>query len=303
MTNRPSRAAQPVRRTDAGRGSGKRRVVRRRSPLLAFFKFIVVVAALALFFWWQQNGIVTEEIHVSGAPAGFDGYRIVLISDVHAKQFGEDNKILLEKTAALRPDMIAVVGDLYHEAAQIDMIPALAAGLTKIAPTYYVTGNHEWAVGDVPKLKELLTQCGVTVLSNEYLTLSRNGDTVALLGADDLNGRADQKTIGELADQAREEKGEDAYLLLLSHRNNRYQEYQTARVDLTLAGHAHGGLIRLPGTDGLIGPHREWFPEYTAGRYDLTHGQMVVSRGLGNQFPAFRLFNRPDLPVVILEGS
>lgn len=303
MTNRPSRAAQSVGRTPTGRGFGKRRAVRRRSPLVAFFKLIVVVVALALFFWWQQNGIVTKEILVSGAPAGFDGYRIVLISDVHAKEFGEGNKILLEKTAALRPDMIAVVGDLYHEAEQITMIPALATGLAQIAPTYYVTGNHEWAVGDVPKLKELLTQCGVTVLSNETTTLERNGDFLVLMGADDLNGRADQKTIGQMAGQVRQEKGENAYLLLLSHRNNRYQEYQNARIDLTLAGHAHGGLIRLPGTDGLIGPHREWFPEYTAGRYDLAYGQMVVSRGLGNQLPAFRLFNRPDLPVVVLKGS
>lgn len=74
-------------------------------------------------------------------------------------------------------------------------------------------------------------------------------------------------------------------------------------MDLTLAGHSHGGLIRLPFTDGLIGPQREFLPEYTAGRYDLEVGQMVVSRGLGNQFPAFRLFNRPHLPLVILESG
>ena len=67
-------------------------------------------------------------------------------------------------------------------------------------------------------------------------------------------------------------------------------------MDLTLAGHAHGGLIRLPGTDGLVGPKREILPHYTAGLYDLSYGQMVVSRGLGNQFPCFRLFNRPDVP-------
>ena len=91
------------------------------------------------------------------------------------------------------------------------------------------------------------------------------------------------------------------YTVLLSHRNNHYAQYAEARADLTLSGHAHGGLIRLPGTAGLIGPKRELWPAYTAGLYDLDYGQMVVSRGLGNQFPCFRLFNRPDVPLVVLE--
>ena len=53
-------------------------------------------------------------------------------------------------------------------------------------------------------------------------------------------------------------------------------------------------------TDGLVGPKRELFPQYTAGLYDLSYGQMVVSRGLGNQFPCFRLLNRPDVPLGVL---
>lgn len=130
--------------------------------------------------------------------------------------------------------------------------------------------------------------------------LERGGDRIALLGAEDSNGYADQKTIAELSEEVRQEQG-DVYKILLSHRNTRIEEYVDAHIDLTLCGHAHGGLIRLPGTDGLIGPHREFFPSYTAGLYDLPYGQLVASRGLGNQFPAFRLFNRPDVPVVVLE--
>ena len=107
-------------------------------------------------------------------------------------------------------------------------------------------------------------------------------------------------TVAQLLDQVRAEQGE-VYTILLSHRNNHYAQYAEARADLTLSGHAHGGLIRLPGTDGLIGPKRELWPAYTAGLYDLDYGQMVVSRGLGNQFPCFRLFNRPDVPLVVLE--
>ena len=240
--------------------SRRRRRRRRSGCLTRFLAFVLVVAALAGWFWWQQNGLSSEEIEVASAPDGFAGYRIVLISDLHAKEFGAGNEKLI----------------------------------------YYVTGNHEWAAHAVQELEPLLEENGVHVLSNTYVMLERGGDRIALLGAEDSNGYADQKTIAELSEEVRQEQG-DVYKILLSHRNTRIEEYVDAHIDLTLCGHAHGGLIRLPGTDGLIGPHREFFPSYTAGLYDLPYGQLVASRGLGNQFPAFRLFNRPDVPVVVLE--
>ena len=261
---------------------------------------VVVLAVLVGFFWWQQNGLSSETLSVPAAPDGFAGTRIAVVSDLHGKEFGEDNERLLDYIRDLEPDCIAVVGDLLHEEAQLAMVPAVARGLAAIAPTYYVTGNHEWAAGVAPQLEELLTDYGVTVLSNEYVMLEQGGDRIALVGAEDPNGYADQPTVAQLLDQVRAEQGA-VYTILLSHRNNHYAQYAEARADLTLSGHAHGGLIRLPGTDGLIGPKRELWPAYTAGLYDLDYGQMVVSRGLGNQFPCFRLFNRPDVPLVVLE--
>jgi len=281
----------------------KRSRRKKRSLLWRLGRFLLLLSLLLAFFWCEQNLIQTEVIEAPGEPEAFDGLRIALVSDLHGKEFGEDNEILLEKIKKLHPDIIAVTGDLVHDTAQFPIITPLAEGLCAIAPTYYVTGNNEWATHEVPKIKELLKAGGVTVLSNEYVLFQREGQKVALLGADDKNGYADQKTIQQLADEAREKEGADAFLLLLSHRNNRYQTYAEAEIDLTLSGHAHGGQVRLPFTDGLIGPHREWFPEYTAGRYALSYGDMIVSRGLGDKWPAFRLFNRPDLPLVILRAA
>ena len=277
-----------------------RRRRRRWGCLPRLLVTLLVLAAAVGWFWWQQNGLSSETISVTSAPDGFAGYRIAVISDLHGKEFGEDNEKLIDYVRDLEPDLIAVTGDLIHDQAQMAMVRPVAKGLASIAPTYYVTGNHEWAAKVVPELEELLEACGINVLSNEYVMLTEGGDQIALLGAEDSNGYADQMTVGELADQVRQEQG-DVYTILLSHRNNHYDQYQQARVDLTLAGHAHGGLIRLPTTDGLIGPKRELWPQYTAGLYDLSYGQMVVSRGLGNQFPCFRLFNRPDVPLVVLE--
>lgn len=274
----------------------------RHRGLRIFLVLVLVFLAGGLFFYDQQNRIQTETITVTSdrLPAGFDGYRIVQISDLHGKEFGEDNQRLIDYVRDLEPDLIAVTGDLIHDPAQMTMVKSVAKGLASIAPSYYVTGNHEWAAKVVPQLEELLEECGIHVLSNEYVMLTEGGDQIALVGAEDSNGYADQITVGELADRVRREQG-DVYTILLSHRNNHYEQYQEARVDLTLSGHAHGGLIRLPGTDGLVGPKRELWPQYTAGLYDLSYGQMVVSRGLGNQFPCFRLFNRPDVPLVVLE--
>ena len=288
-----------IRDSDWNRRYGRPRR-RRRGCFPRFLTAVVVLAAVVGFFWWQQNGLSSETISVPSAPDGFAGYRIAVISDLHGKEFGEGNEKLLDYVRDLEPDCIAVVGDLLHEEEQLAMVPAVARGLAAVAPTYYVTGNHEWAAGVAPELEELLVSCGVHVLSNEYVMLEQGGDRIALLGAEDANGYADQLTVADLAQEVRAREGA-VYTILLSHRNNHYEQYAAAGIDLTLAGHAHGGLIRLPGTDGLIGPKRELWPAYTAGLYDLDYGQMVVSRGLGNQFPCFRLFNRPDVPLIILE--
>lgn len=283
---------------------GKRKETRKkRSFFSRFLRFVFVIALLVGFFWCEQNLIVTEKVEVGAVPPAFAGMRIALISDIHGKEFGERNEVLLKKVAKLDPDIIAVTGDIVHEGVPLSILPPLAKGLSQIAPTYYVTGNHEWATHQVPEIKELLSSNGVRVLSNEYVMFEREGQRLALLGADDNNGNADQKTIAELADEVRDKEGQDTYLLLLSHRNNRYKTYEAARIDLTLSGHAHGGQVRIPFTDGLIGPHREFLPEYTAGRYPLAYGEMFVSRGLSDQWPAFRLFNRPDLPLLTLQSA
>ena len=123
----------------------RRKKRRRRRRFRRFCTFLVVLALLAGWFLWQQEGLSTETITIESAPDGFSGYRIAVISDLHGKEFGEENERLLNFVAGLEPDLIAMVGDIIHEESQMAMVPAVAEGLAAIAPTYYVTGNHEWA--------------------------------------------------------------------------------------------------------------------------------------------------------------
>ena len=265
---------------------------------------LLILALLLLFFWWQQEGVRTQTVEVDapGLPAAFDGLRIVQLSDLHGKEFGEDNEKLLNKVAALQPDLIAITGDLIDREEQLEMIPALAEGLAAIAPTYYVTGNHEWAVRRVNDLKQLLTDCGVRVLTNGYEVWEKDGATLAIVGVDDPNGPADQTTGDVLRDAI------DAdYTILLAHRDT-VEEYADWGYDLVLCGHGHGGIFRIPLLDkGLLGTDRQLFPEYDGGLYPLTEDSWCfVSRGLGSNtvpFQAFRLFNRPDLPVLVLRSK
>lgn len=264
---------------------------------------LVLLVAGCIFLYDQQNRIQTEVLSYASPrlPTAFDGFRVVQVSDLHGKEFGDGNETLLKKVAELEPDLIAITGDIVDNVSQFSMITSVAEGLVAIAPTYYVTGNHEWAIKEAYTVKALLRECGVTVLSNEFLPLERGGETIVLAGIDDPNGPYDQKTPGELADEIRAAYG-NPYILLLGHRNEYYEVYSDAGFDLTLCGHVHGGIIRLPFTDGLIdNTRRRFFPTYTAGLYDLPGGELMVSRGLGNGGSSFRLFNWPHLPVIVLK--
>ncbi len=268
------------------------------------FAAVLAAALLVLWFFWQQNSLKVQTVHVTSAdlPAAFDGLRIVHLSDNHGKEFGEGNEILLNKVAGLQPDLIVITGDLIDQKSQLEMIPALAKGLAAIAPTYYVTGNHEWPLRCVPELKQLLTDCGVKVLSNEYEIWEKDGAALAIAGVDDPNGPADQKT----GDVLRGEIDAD-YTLLLTHRNTVY-DYAGWGYDLVLCGHGHGGIFRIPLLDkGVLSTNRTFFPEFDGGLYGFADGGWCFeSRGLGsNTVPiqAFRLFNRPDLPLIILNSG
>ena len=282
----------------------KRSNRRRRRVIPAVLAAAVMAGG---FLYWDNTALQTARFDpvFADLPAGFDGCRIVVLSDLHGGSFGEDNADLFAAVAAEEPDYIFYLGDLEDKyRGPVSGYPeAVADGLTAIAPTYYVTGNHEWAIGDVPDLKETLADHGVAVLSNQFTVLERNGDSIVLAGIDDPNGYADQKTPEELAAEVYAAYG-DPFWLLLAHRNDHFEsQYSLLGADLVLSGHGHGGVIRLPFTDGLLSTDRTLFPSYTAGLYEAHGSVLFVTRGLGNSGPSFRLFNRPEVAVVTLHRA
>ena len=277
---------------------------RRRRPLRAVWVLLVLIIGSVFYVRWSNTALQVTRFDpvFADLPAGFDGCRVVVLSDLHGAEFGENNRALFAAVAEESPDYIVYLGDLEDSSrgSAAGYGETVAAGLAAIAPVYYVTGNHEWAIGEVPALKEHLTACGMTVLSNQFLTLERNGDTLVLAGIDDPNGYADQKTPEELAAEVYAACG-DPFWILLAHRNDHFEsQYSLLGADLVLSGHGHGGIIRLPFTDGLLSTDRTLFPSYTAGLYEANGSCLFVTRGLGNSGHSFRLFNRPEVAVLTL---
>lgn len=272
----------------------------------------VMLAILLLFSIasWQSNcRLKTEAFAYASAalPESFDGFRVVQLSDLHGANFGTDNAHLFAAISAAEPDIIVITGDLIDENTSSAKAYAAYLGecLADKAPTYYVTGNHEWARGtdDVTALKASLESVGVRVLTNEYVTLSRKNEKIVLAGVDDPNGYADQKEPGVLRDEVRRDAG-DCFSILLSHRDT-VEDYDALGFSLTLCGHGHGGIVRIPLLNrGILGTDRRLFPKYDGGLYEFDSGSACfVSRGLGNIGASLRLFNRPQIAVITLERS
>jgi uncharacterized protein len=278
---------------------------RRHFGIFAILLLAILVVILALD---SNTRLVVDErpLYFDSLPAAFDGYRIAQLSDVHAAVFGKDNKTLLGAVSKARPDIIVVTGDLINydddEASDMGIVRPLVRALIKIAPVYYVTGNHEWDTDWLRDLLKMLGDEGVVVLRNGYERLTAGKDAVVLAGLDDPNGPKDMKTPEAVVSEIRDREG-DPFIILLEHRNDYVNKFAGLGIDLVLCGHTHGGIIRLPFIGGLIGPSRDWFPEYSGGLYTSAGTKMLVSRGVGNHTGVPRFLNNPEIPLVILRKS
>ena len=277
---------------------------RGRGCLTALIILALIAAAAAFLIKDSRDDLEISRYEVKShkLPESFDGFKIVQLSDLHGAEFGEDGMELVEKVKELEPDIIALTGDFVTDEGDLAAVEKLAARLVKLCPVYFVSGNHEFGSGLAVKVRNILERAGVKYLSNEYLTISRGEDGILLGGVEDPLAYADMLSPDELA-QKMNDAAPDAFKILLGHRNYWMTEYPELPVDLIFCGHAHGGLIRIPGVGGLIGTDRRLFPDFDAGEYNNGRYTLIVSRGLGNSVPIPRVFNRPEIVCVELSSA
>ncbi len=281
----------------------KRRPARRRA------KRILFVLLFFLFLLWIYVGNtriqITELTYTSKKlPQAFDEFRIAHLSDVHNGQFGEKQNHLLEQLEKTRPDIIVITGDLI-DSRRPSLSPAmeLIEGAVKIAPVYYVTGNHEARTRVFTSLKKELEEAKVHLLDDSILPLTKDQASIHIMGLRDpeffsLSSR--EETSWMFLSKLEEMKKESQdFTILLSHRPEHFATYVESGVDLVFSGHAHGGQFRIPFIGGLIAPHQGFFPKYTSGLYQEKNTTMVVSRGIGNSIILVRVNNPPE--IILLE--
>ncbi|HDR6313283.1 TPA: metallophosphoesterase, partial [Bacillus cereus] len=251
--------------------------------------FIGILVGFSIFLYVQNNLISITEVNIKSSkiPSVFKGYKILQISDLHNKKFGDNQETLIQKVKGENPDIVVITGDLIDSKsydAEVSM--ELIRELVKEYHVYFVTGNHEKWSGKYNDLEKQLKKHHVTVLRNEHVTIQKEEQKINLLGIDDpefLTGNRDEGNIvkNEIS-KAKFEMPPDTYNVLLSHRPEFLTEYADEQIDLVLSGHAHGGQVRLPFIGGLVAPNQGLLPTYTAGLYEKQNTSMVVNRGLGN---------------------
>lgn len=258
-----------------------------------------MLAVALLIQLWCCADLQHEQWQVASdrIPEAFDGFRVTLLTDIHGAAFGKDSRRLLEAVEQAKPDMIAISGDLVDEFSDLSVLEPMLTGLVAIAPTCYVTGNHEWSRDDTEQLLLRIETCGVSVLRGDWFTLEKDGQSIVVAGAEDPNGYADQLQPDALVAQIREAVPNDPYILMLYHRNNSLELWAELEVDLVLAGHGHGGVIRLPFVGGVLGVERQLFPDDCEGLYAKGRTALAVSRGVAG----VRVWNRPHIPTIVLK--
>ena len=273
--------------------------------------FVVAFVLVVLIVWtlWGNTALEVNEYEVVSdrIPQGFEGFRIAQVSDLHNAEFGEGNEKLIQLLSQTDPDIIVLTGDLIDSRhTDIEIALDFARLAIKLAPVYYVSGNHEARVHEYEDLKIGLAEAGVVILENQKVQITREGGSITLVGIGDPSFQEDY-LFGDSESVARQaiehqQNESDGYTILLSHRPELFDLYVDTGMDLVFSGHAHGGQFRLPFVGGLVAPNQGFFPKFDEGRFTEENTTMIVSRGVGNSIIPVRFNNRPEIVLVTLRN-
>lgn len=250
---------------------------------------IFVYAALIEPYWIEVR---EQPVYMAHLPAAFEGFRIVQISDLHGKSFG-DKEIAL-RVNKLHPDVVAITGDVLDQSEEtpLQYFDTALGGIEAKYGTYFVFGNNEYYL-DKQKVKEKLAGFNVKTLINEGVRLTLEGSGIYLAGIDDPYSQ-NYDLAKALHGAGSEPK------ILLAHTPEIIHVAEKYGVDLTLVGHTHGGQISIPFFPGLTSNVGEGYEQYLAGLFKVRQAQMYVNRGLGENDIHMRFLTRPEITVLVL---
>lgn len=259
---------------------------------------LAILVALALIALDERLILRTYTV---ASPKLTAEVRLAVVTDFHSSDNADD---VVAMVASCAPDAVLLVGDLFDDDTQnrpTERTLSLMRQLSAQYPCYYVSGNHEAWTGEMDALYQQTEDAGVTVLRMSSGVLTVRGQRIALCGIPDpyemvFSGAPDTE---EQLRQAMENVDSADFTVLLAHRPELLAKYAQFPLDLVVAGHAHGGQVRIPGLlNGLYAPNQGWFPKLAGGAYTQDGTTMIVSRGLAVRTRLPRIFNRPEVVLV-----
>ena len=276
--------------------------------ILSILALILLVVAFSAIVCAEDIKATEYEVPIDGLT---NSAKVVVISDLHSREYGKNNEKLVELIAEQKPDAIFADGDMISRDASDEEVRKFADLLKKlleIAPVYYSTGNHEVDYMDEhgEALLDMVAETGATVLYDNYVETEIAGNKIRVGGT---SGHYRESNWDEQLDYAMQEEigSTDVPSVVLMHMPENMvldSARENWNADLYISGHTHGGVVRLPFVGGIVAPTQGLFPEYDYGQYLVdARLNLIITSGLSGYewFP--RIFNRPEICVITLTAT
>jgi len=265
-----------------------------------------VAAAYGLLYERLDVQITRPRIVLARLPKAFDGFRIVQLSDFHISSFTTADEVRRCVAIAneLKADLVALTGDYLADdpSAQVEVVQALAS-LRAPLGVFGCLGNHEFYTETEDSITRLFAAAGIRILRQERVSIQSHGEVLNLIGIDYQQARSSRDHEGHLVDRYLE--GSEKLVMpgmvniLLNHNPNSFDRAAELSIDLTLAGHSHGGQLALSFINRGLALVRPETP-YVSGWYEKASSQLYVNRGIGTTGFPIRLGARPEITVLEL---
>ena len=271
-----------------------------RKLITVFLVCILFIGGICYYGVYISYNKLTENNYTIESKKIDNDINLIIISDLHDNELGENNINLVEKIKSKSPDMVLVVGDMvndnsYNSNIVVDFLKQISLTI----PVYYSLGNTEedYIKANTSNLIEELKDINVTVLNNEYKDVKINNTTIRVGGMYDYAFGVENKKVYNFLCDFQDTKN---YKIMMAHRPDSFifgDASEVWDIDLVVSGHTHGGQVRLPFMGGLYVGDQGYFPMYDKGLFDLNKIKILISSGLGSGKQKIPRFN--NVPEVV----
>ncbi|QGH35002.1 metallophosphoesterase [Gracilibacillus salitolerans] len=273
--------------------------MRRGRLYFVLFLFLVVSGIMAKIYY-DTNIFKVEELEITTSKLETDqSFTVLQLTDLHNKQFGDNNEKLLHEIEQLDVDIIVITGDLIDRRTDdLQFVLEFADKLTTInSNIYFVSGNHEWENPLRESFIQGLSKRGIQLIDNQNRIIEIREISFQLAGV------ADPSTNHDNLELAIKGLNQDDVTVLLSHAPDLSHTEYSEPVNFVLSGHTHGGQIRFPLIGAIVAPDQGFFPKYDQGLFDLNERQQLyIDSGLGTSVIDLRMFNQSQMTLITVKG-